>query len=825
MTNSESIQLNNIPVNQISPARFAEIMPHRGARLVEVIEVDNPKEKYLLGFVSIDNLSDGGDARLVKLPYDLLNSFTPTQPLEEPEAGKDRPSVLQILGLDNYNGYEYKPVSETVRESWDAVGNLATGVAEVSRGAVKISKDLVELGSAHEVRRKTTTAIAVGALSIGAIKGLSLTGVTKAEVSTPENKVTEQEFINFSYTTSQSTTLRNIADNLFFPLPVISELNPDFKPDEEVPSGTEIFARGMAGVINVEAEKKDALIENIAENSGLSPDAIKSASERIESNNDKIVKVAIPGRIAIEQHTNGDQILSEVAEKLDVAESQLSTLSNESGKELIVAPFTNLLTEEKLKYLNEIVDNKQDNTLVITNPTSTTSTTSATTTSTTTIESNTTTSTSSTTSIQSPETTKSPSSTTSEMIEKMTDSEFITWLANQVNITAEDYKKFDVDISREDAFKTDLSGEKIRPTKFIGHWTGALYKNVDHFISSIKAREGKCCSVMYFMDRDAKVYRFTDSDEKNSHAKGSNYNSQGVEIEARGLKDYTPAQMNAFVMTAYRFMSANDIPIERQNFLGHSELKTGKPDMPKELVDVLFPKLAELAQTIKNQEDDNLENKVTNQPNQDTATTIPASNQTSPEVDDSTKNEQEQKKYNDALKKLLDLIAEGEGNWDSFNRGSAGDSIGHKFITNERKLTEFTIADVLKLQQAKKVFAVGRYQFVPDTLKSAVASTQIDVNRLFDSTAQNELAVSYLLLTKRTALAGYIKGEHNNVSLALNDIAKEWASLPYNFGNGVFRSFYHGKANNSAKGGKELYEQVKNCLEELQVAYLEVKKG
>ncbi len=243
--------------------------------------------------------------------------------------------------------------------------------------------------------------------------------------------------------------------------------------------------------------------------------------------------------------------------------------------------------------------------------------------------------------------------------------------------------------------------------------------------------------------------------------------------------------------------------------------------MPKELVDVLFPKLQELAQNIANQkngkpENDNLNE---NEQNYSTTTALPPQ-QNSTETNGLTSEEQKLTKYNTTLNKLLDLIAFGEGGWDSFNRGDAGDSIGHKFITNGRKLTEITIADVLKLQQARKVIAVGRYQFVPGTLKSAVSSTKIDVNRLFDVNTQNELAINYLLLTKRPGLANFIKGEHNDVALALKEIAKEWASLPYDFGNGVFRSYYHGKANNSARGGKELYSQIKSILEELQTAYV-----
>ena len=212
-----------------------------------------------------------------------------------------------------------------------------------------------------------------------------------------------------------------------------------------------------------------------------------------------------------------------------------------------------------------------------------------------------------TTTISAPETTV-PQNVDPEVLN---DEEYIKWLVDQVKPTAEGYKAYDVDTSREDAFKDELSGQRIKPTAFVGHWTAGTYRNgVDQFISSIKNREGNCCSVMYFMDREGKTYRLTDSWEKTAHARGANSFTQGVEIEAdnlRGKNEYTPKQMENFLYLAYRFMEANDIPIQRDRLLGHQEVdkeygRGGKIDMPPELVDQLFPKLKQLDKELKGSE-------------------------------------------------------------------------------------------------------------------------------------------------------------------------------------------------------------------------------
>ena len=209
-----------------------------------------------------------------------------------------------------------------------------------------------------------------------------------------------------------------------------------------------------------------------------------------------------------------------------------------------------------------------------------------------------------------------------------------------------------------------------------------------------------------------------------------------------------------------------------------------------------------------------------------------------PEVVDPVEN------YNKAIMLLLDEIASGEGSWDSVNRGKSSDTLlgtkegqaVYKQIFGNRMLSDLTIKEVLDLQRKKVIFAVGRYQMIggkmkdgkwqPGTLESAVSATGIDVNRKFDESAQNELAINYLIMQKRPDLVKYIKSESNDIDAALLSLAQEWASLPaphsYNIKRGrpLGSSYYYNdSAGNKSKGGQETVDRLTMILVHLRDVY------
>lgn len=170
---------------------------------------------------------------------------------------------------------------------------------------------------------------------------------------------------------------------------------------------------------------------------------------------------------------------------------------------------------------------------------------------------------------------------------------------------------------------------------------------------------------------------------------------------------------------------------------------------------------------------------------------------------------------------LMNEIASGEGGYDSTNRGVAGDTkVGdrnYQSIFGDRMLSQHTIAELMQLQAEDKIFTVGKYQFIPDTFRSAVQATGIDVNRVFDVATQEELAVNYLIFMKRENLVAYIHGDDSKLYLAVDDLCKEFASMPCNDGTGNYDG---DSAGNAAHGGKARVAWIREILKQLQITYL-----
>lgn len=134
-----------------------------------------------------------------------------------------------------------------------------------------------------------------------------------------------------------------------------------------------------------------------------------------------------------------------------------------------------------------------------------------------------------------------------------------------------------------------------------------------------------------------------------------------------------------------------------------------------------------------------------------------------------------------ATRPLLDLIAVGEGDYNSVNRGRAGDTPG-----GWPGLERLTIGEVQSLQAIGTLFAVGRYQFIPETLKIAVAVAELKTSDLFSPTNQDRLGLALLIGGKRPDLRDYLQGKNVSIEAAQLDLAKEWASIPMANGQGFY---------------------------------------
>jgi hypothetical protein len=138
---------------------------------------------------------------------------------------------------------------------------------------------------------------------------------------------------------------------------------------------------------------------------------------------------------------------------------------------------------------------------------------------------------------------------------------------------------------------------------------------------------------------------------------------------------------------------------------------------------------------------------------------------------------------------LLDLIASaesGKAGYDAANKGKAGDTPG-----GMPGLSNMKVADVMRLQKEKKLFAAGRYQIVPDTLaeliKGTYGNTGVSLNDTFNAATQDKLVTA--LINKRLQQGG---GDPFKTQLALS---QEFASIA---DPSTGKSYYAGKGNNKA---------------------------
>jgi surface antigen len=138
----------------------------------------------------------------------------------------------------------------------------------------------------------------------------------------------------------------------------------------------------------------------------------------------------------------------------------------------------------------------------------------------------------------------------------------------------------------------------------------------------------------------------------------------------------------------------------------------------------------------------------------------------------------------DRYKDLLDLVSKFEGgkNYNAY--------FGHGGNTTV-KFTNMSVGEVMHWQKnyvakGSPSSAIGRYQFLHDTLSSLVKGYDIPLNTKFDKTLQDRLAVH--LLEKR-GLNEYLSGKINTKQFAHN-LSMEWASLPKVLGSNPSASYY-----------------------------------
>lgn len=146
---------------------------------------------------------------------------------------------------------------------------------------------------------------------------------------------------------------------------------------------------------------------------------------------------------------------------------------------------------------------------------------------------------------------------------------------------------------------------------------------------------------------------------------------------------------------------------------------------------------------------------------------------------------------------LADVIAKGEskGNYNIFNQGA-----GHKYKTGQQDFSGMTVDEVLAKQNLgskdpNKLFAVGKYQIIPDTLAAAKKEMGLTGKEKFTPEMQDKIFSDYLAGSKRKDISKFIKTGEGLEKAALSG-AQEWASI--GVGSKGDKSYYAGDGINKA---------------------------
>ena len=170
---------------------------------------------------------------------------------------------------------------------------------------------------------------------------------------------------------------------------------------------------------------------------------------------------------------------------------------------------------------------------------------------------------------------------------------------------------------------------------------------------------------------------------------------------------------------------------------------------------------------------------------------------------------------------LLEYISSGEGGLNSSNRGTVGSSIigsTSKTVRSGKQLSEMTVGEIMKYQSIKdpkntdRLFAVGKYQVIPDTMKQAVKGLGLNESAVFDQQTQDNIGI-WIIKNKRGKLGDYIDGGSVSEDEALLELAKEFASfpVPYDMKDGKGNNLKAGESYYKNSGGNKANHSVEEA--------------
>lgn len=174
-----------------------------------------------------------------------------------------------------------------------------------------------------------------------------------------------------------------------------------------------------------------------------------------------------------------------------------------------------------------------------------------------------------------------------------------------------------------------------------------------------------------------------------------------------------------------------------------------------------------------------------------------------------------------ALAANIAQFESGKAGYNAYNKGT----IGNKMIPSDKPIdfSKMTIAEFLRRGSLKKedpdrLFAVGKYQIIPSTMKELVKQLKLDPETTYlDPATQDNLFTNGLVGIRRKKVDAYIKGTSDDRDGAILQLAQEFASvgIPYDMNvNG--KSLKKGESYYSGIGGNKAHnspEQVGAALD------------
>lgn len=169
---------------------------------------------------------------------------------------------------------------------------------------------------------------------------------------------------------------------------------------------------------------------------------------------------------------------------------------------------------------------------------------------------------------------------------------------------------------------------------------------------------------------------------------------------------------------------------------------------------------------------------------------------------------------------LIAKAESGKDGYNAFNRGTANGAIipaGGKLDLTKMSIKEIMAKQALPPGSPDRLFAVGKYQCIPVTLKAACQALNIDINQPFNEQCQDIICQEYLVGKKRPALIAYYRNPNKNDEKLLMDAGKSLAAEFASIEDPYFLGYPYGGPNGSYyKGGNRAHTMWKDIKKTLQ---------